>query len=192
MHRSFRKPLVLLTPKSLLRDERSASPLVHFTEGTFRLVLDDPAEPERNRVRRLVLCSGHVFYTLQAARKQRTSDEVALVRVEQLYPLPREELQALFARYRRVDEVVWAQEEPRNMGAWSFVEPRLRELLPDNCVLSYQGRDEAASPATGSFGLHEVEENALVERALGAAARNGQSEQAAKSDGAQLKQAAGG
>jgi 2-oxoglutarate dehydrogenase E1 component len=192
MHRNFRKPLVLLTPKSLLRDERSASPLSDFTEGSFQPVIDDPGEPERNRVRRLVLCSGRVFYTLQAARKQEVHHRLALIRVEQLYPLPREELQAVFARYRRIDEVLWAQEEPRNMGAWSFIEPRLRELLPDNCVLTYQGRDEAASPATGYFGLHELEEKALVEKALGTACKSGQVEQAAKSDGAALKQAARG
>lgn len=192
MHRSFRKPLILLTPKSLLRDERSASPLADFTAGSFRPVIDDPAGPDPNHVHRLVLCSGRVFYTLQAARDKQTAESIALVRVEQLYPLPREELQAIFARYRRVDEVVWAQEEPRNMGAWSFIEPRLRELLPDTIVLTYQGRDEAASPATGSLGLHEVEETALVDRALASVEKNGQAEQAAKGDGAALKQAARG
>ena len=192
MHRNFRKPLVLLTPKSLLRDERSASPLADFTEGSFRPVIDDPEARDRNRVRRLVLCSGRVFYTLQAARHQQTADQIALVRVEQLYPLPREELQAVVARYSRADEVVWAQEEPRNMGAWSFIEPRLGELLPDNCGLTYQGRDEAASPATGSFGLHEVEERAVVKGALGTAARSDDAEPAATGDGAPLKQAARG
>jgi 2-oxoglutarate dehydrogenase E1 component len=192
MHRSFRKPLVLLTPKSLLRDERSASELTDFTEGSFRPVIDDPAAPDRNRVWRLVLCSGRVFYALQAARKQPKTDGTALVRVEQLYPLPREELQAVLARYRRADEVVWAQEEPRNMGAWSFIEPRFRELLPENGVLSYQGRAEAASPATGSLGLHEVEERALVEKALGAGVETRQAKQTSKSDGAPLKRAARG
>ncbi|HJS06153.1 MAG TPA: 2-oxoglutarate dehydrogenase E1 component, partial [Pirellulales bacterium] len=192
MHRSFRKPLVLLTPKSLLRDERSASELTDFTEGSFRPVIDDPAAPDRNRVWRLVLCSGRVFYALQAARKQPKTDGTALVRVEQLYPLPREELQAVLARYRRADEVVWAQEEPRNMGAWSFIEPRLRELLPENGVLSYQGRAEAASPATGSLGLHEVEERALVEKALGAGVETRPAKQTSKSDGAPLKRAARG
>jgi 2-oxoglutarate dehydrogenase E1 component len=192
MHRNFRKPLVLFTPKSLLRDERSASQLTDFTEGSFRPVIDDPAAPDRSRVRRLVLCSGHLYYTLQAAREQQTADQIALVRVEQLYPLPREELQAVFARYRQAHEVVWAQEEPRNMGAWSFIEPRLRELLPENCVISYQGRAEAASPATGSFGLHEVEERALVKWALGEAVRTDEAEPAVKGDGAPLKQLARG
>jgi 2-oxoglutarate dehydrogenase E1 component len=177
----------LLTPKSLLRDERSASPAADFTEGSFRPVIDDPAASDRDRVRRLVLCSGRVFFTLQAARDGQAADQVALVRVEELYPLPREELQTIVSRYRRAEEVVWVQEEPRNMGAWSFIEPRLRELLPDTCVLTYQGRDDAASPATGSFGLHEVEEKALVARVFGAAARSGQTEQIVKGDGAALK-----
>jgi 2-oxoglutarate dehydrogenase E1 component len=192
MHRNFRKPLVLLTPKSLLRDERSTSQLADFTEGSFRQVIDDPAALDRNRVRRLVLCSGRVFYTLQAAREQQTAEQIAIVRVEQFYPLPREELQTIFARYRRADEVVWAQEEPRNMGAWSFMEPRLRELVPDTCVLTYQGRDEAASPAIGSFGLHEVEERALVEQVLAMVAGNRRAERLAKGDGAARKQATRG
>jgi len=188
MHRNFRKPLVLLTPKSLLRDERSASPLTDFTEGSFRPVIDDPAAPDCDRVRRVVLCSGRLFYTLQSARDEQAADQIALVRVEQLYPLPREELQTVFSRYRRADEVVWAQEEPRNMGAWSFMEPRLRELLPETCVLEYQGRDEAASPATGSFGQHEVEEGRLVEQTLAIAAENARAKPLAKSDGAVRKQ----
>jgi 2-oxoglutarate dehydrogenase E1 component len=181
MHRNFRKPLVLLTPKSLLRDERSASRLQEFTEGGFRTVIDDPAAPERDRVQRLVLCSGRVFYTLQAARDERAAEQIALVRAEQLYPFPREELQGIVARYRRAHEVYWVQEEPRNMGAWSFMEPRLRDLLPDTCVLTYQGRDEAASPATGALGLHEVEEKALVERALGGVTGSARAAKRAKS-----------
>jgi 2-oxoglutarate dehydrogenase E1 component len=191
MHRNFRKPLVLLTPKSLLRDERSASQLADFTDGSFRLAIDDPTVLDRDRVSRLVLCSGRVFYTLQAARDEQGADGVALVRVEQLYPFPREELQAIVARYRRADEVIWAQEEPRNMGAWSFVEPRLRNLLPDTRVLSYQGRDEAASPATGSLSQHEVEEQAFVARVL-AGARHPSAEQPAKSDGEPRKHATRG
>lgn len=188
MRRNFRKPLILMTPKSLLRDERSASRLEDFTQGGFRLVIDDPAQPPRDQVQRLVLCSGRVFYALQAARDERAAGNLALVRVEQLYPLPRAELQAIFARYRRAHEVVWAQEEPRNMGAWSFIEPRLRELLPDGSVLTYQGRDEAASPATGALGLHEMEERELIERALATAAPPMRAEQLAASDGAAAKQ----
>jgi 2-oxoglutarate dehydrogenase E1 component len=187
MHRNFRKPLVLMTPKSLLREERSASGLEDFTEGGFRLVIDDPATPDRDRVRRLVLCSGRIFFPLHAARDEHATDQIALVRIEQLYPFPQEELQGIIARYRRIQEVYWMQEEPRNMGAWSFVEPRLRGLLPDTCVLSYQGRNEAASPATGAFRLHQLEERALIERALEGAATPARSAELAKSDGSVVK-----
>jgi len=166
MHRSFRKPLVLMMPKSLLRDDRSASRLDEFTTGGFRAIIDDPAAPDRDQVRRLVLCSGRVFYALQAARDEREQSDIAIVRLEQLYPFPKAELQAVVARYRQAEEVFWVQEEPLNMGAWSFVLPRLMELLPDTCVLVHQGRNDAASPATGSFRLHQVEEQSLVSRAL--------------------------
>ncbi|HEY2412566.1 MAG TPA: 2-oxoglutarate dehydrogenase E1 component [Pirellulaceae bacterium] len=166
MHRKFRKPLIVLTPKSLLRDGRSFSQRGDFTDGSFRLVIDDPAQPDRDSVRRLVLCTGHVFYALQAARDEQAKGEIAIVRIEQLYPFPKAELQAIVARYRRATEVFWIQEEPRNMGAWGFIAPRLSEILPDTCVLSYQGRDEAASPATGSYRLHQVEERAFISRAL--------------------------
>jgi 2-oxoglutarate dehydrogenase E1 component len=166
MHPKLRKPLVLLTPKSLLRDERSTSRIEDFTQAAFRLVIDDPAAPDRDRVTRLVLCTGKIYFTLSAARDQRAEDPIALVRIEQLYPFPKQELQAVIARYRRAQEVCWAQEEPRNMGAWSFIEPRLRESLPDTCVLLYAGRDEAASTATGTFRIHEVEEAAIVNQAL--------------------------
>jgi 2-oxoglutarate dehydrogenase E1 component len=166
MHRKFRKPLVVMTPKSLLRDERSFSNRSDFADGSFQLVIDDPAEPDRDSVRRLVLCTGHVFYALQAARDEQKKSEIAIVRIEQLYPFPKAELQAIVARYRRATEVFWVQEEPRNMGAWGFIAPRLAEILPDTCVLSYQGRDEAASPATGSYRLHQVEEHAFINRAM--------------------------
>ena len=166
MHRSFRKPLILLTPKSLLRDDRSTSSLKEFSEGSFRLVIDDPRAPDRDQVKRLLLCSGRIYFPLAAARDKHQRNDAALVRIEQLYPFPRQEIQALIARYRHAHEVVWVQEEPRNMGAWSFIEPRLRDLLPDASVLSYQGRDEAASPATGSFAEHQAEEEALLQQAL--------------------------
>jgi 2-oxoglutarate dehydrogenase complex dehydrogenase (E1) component-like enzyme len=137
-----------------------------FTQGSFRLVLDDPAAPDRDLVRRLVLCSGKIFFPLQAARNEHGVDDLALVRVEQLYPFPTQAIQAIAARYRRVEEVCWVQEEPANMGAWAFMQPRLLRILPDTCVLSYHGRDEAASPATGSFHEHEIEEAKLVRDAL--------------------------
>src|SRR5262249_32158974 len=137
MHRTFRKPLIVMTPKSLLRHEQSVSPLADFTEGGFSTVIDNPAVSEHDQVRRLVLCSGRIFFSLAAARDERADTNVALVRVEQLYPFPRQELQAIVSRYRQARELCWVQEEPQNMGAWSFVEPRLRELLPRGWDLAY-------------------------------------------------------
>ncbi|HYR96822.1 MAG TPA: hypothetical protein VEM57_08795, partial [Candidatus Binatus sp.] len=170
----FRKPLVIMTPKSLLRHPLAVSALGDFTGGTFRTVLDDIAvdgAPEtgitldRGRVRRLLLCSGKIYYALLAARRERQADWVGLVRIEQLYPFPSRELEPLLARYPEARDVYWVQEEPWNMGAWHSVEPRLRRLLSED-RLTYVGRAEAASPATGSYKVHQQEEAELVNRAF--------------------------
>jgi 2-oxoglutarate dehydrogenase E1 component len=167
MRRSFRKPLIVMSPKSLLRDERAASRFAEFTSGGFQLVIDDPAAPDHDKVRRLLLCSGRIFFVLDEARREQSLPDVALVRVEQLYPFPAQELEALVAAYPRRAEICWVQEEPRNMGAWNFMDSRLRQLLPKDCELTCFSRLEAASPATGSGHLHQVEERLLVEQALG-------------------------
>ena len=171
MHRSFRKPLVLMTPKSLLRHKLCVSSLEELTQGGFRTVIDDIALDgapeagvtiERGGVRRLLLSSGKIYYELLAARRERAIDSVALVRVEQLYPFPAKELEAIFAAYPEARQVYWVQEEPWNMGAWHVMNRRLRRVLPEDRTLSYAGRPEAASPATGSFKLHQAEERDLV------------------------------
>jgi 2-oxoglutarate dehydrogenase E1 component len=166
IQRKFRKPLVLMTPKSLLRYEPSFSRIEDFTDHPLQLVIDDPAQPERDSVRRILFCSGKVFYSLATAREKENVKGTALVRVEQLYPFPRKEIQAVLAKYRQAREICWVQEEPKNRGAWSFMEPRLRELLPDPAVLTYFGRDEGASPATGSYKMHQVEEQEIIGHAL--------------------------
>ena len=166
IHRKFRKPLVVMTPKSLLRYEPSFSKLEEFTDHPLQLVADDPAQPERDSVRRILFCSGKVFYSLSTAREKEGVKGTALVRVEQLYPFPRKEIQAVLAKYRQAREICWVQEEPKNRGAWTFMEPRLRELLPDPAVLTYFGRDESASPATGSYKMHQVEEQEIIGQAL--------------------------
>jgi 2-oxoglutarate dehydrogenase E1 component len=166
IHRKFRKPLVLMTPKSLLRFEPSFSRVEEFSDAGFQLVVDDPAQPERDTVRRILFCSGKVFYSLAQAREKENVKGTALVRVEQLYPFPKKEIQAVLAKYRQAREICWVQEEPKNRGAWGFMEPRLRELLPDPAVLTYYGRDEAASPATGSYKMHQVEEQEIIGHAL--------------------------
>ena len=166
LHRNFRKPLVCLMPKSLLRLEATFSTVEPFTEGAVQLVIDDPAQPERDRVRRVLFCSGKIYYSLAAAREKEKVGGTAIVRVEQLYPFPRREIQAVLARYRQAREICWVQDEPKNRGAWSFVEPRLRELLPDPAVLTYYGRDEGASPATGNYKMHQIEEKEVLAHAL--------------------------
>jgi 2-oxoglutarate dehydrogenase E1 component len=164
VRRRFRKPLVVLSPKSLLRYAPSFSPLAELSAGGFRPVLDDPRAPAR--ARRLLLVSGKVFYRLDEARGQR--GDTAIVRVEELYPFPETELPSTIARYPEAQDVRWVQEEPANQGAWGFVRPRLAALIGRDPV--YVGRDEAASPATGHHKLHQEEERALVRRALDEAA----------------------
>jgi 2-oxoglutarate dehydrogenase E1 component len=183
MRRDFRKPLALMTPKSLLRDERYGSAIEEFTAGHFRSVIPDPESPDRDDARRLIFCTGKIYFALAAARHQSGLRNVALVRLEQLYPFPKQEVQTELARYRRAHEVCWVQEEPRNMGAWTFIEPRLREILPDTCVLAYHGRDEAASPATGSYRLHQIEQEQLINEALDLAQQSKEASQRARGDG---------
>ncbi len=162
--RDFRKPLIVMTPKSLLRHKQAVSQAEEFVSGQFREVLDDIVDADK--VRRVVLCSGKVYYDLLDRReKAGKTRDVALVRLEQLYPWPVDALRATLARYRNAREWVWAQEESQNMGAWTFVAPRLQEFKP----FEYVGRDASASPATGSHAVHDREQQELVEAAIGAA-----------------------
>lgn len=165
MLRKFRKPLVLMTPKSLLRHRLAVSPVEDFTSGGFREVIgEETADPKR--VRRVCLCSGKVYYDLLVARSDRGLEDVALVRLEQFYPFPEKALRAELARFQPTAEIYWVQEEPFNMGGRSFVAERIGPLL-EGRPLWYAGRDEAASPATGSYKVHQAEQEEVVERALG-------------------------
>jgi 2-oxoglutarate dehydrogenase E1 component len=166
MNRAFRKPLILMMPKSPLRYSPSFSNLSEFTDANFQLVIDDPARIQRDEIKRILFCSGKVYYSLAKARDEANLRNVAIVRVEQLYPLPRKEIQAILAKYRQAREICWVQEEPRNRGAWRFMEDKLRDMLPDPAVLTYYGRDEAASPATGSMQAHNEEEREFISQAL--------------------------
>jgi 2-oxoglutarate dehydrogenase E1 component len=166
-----RRPLVLMTPKSLLRNPRATSHLDELASGSFHPVIDDAAARERaGEVHRIVLCSGKIYYDLSARRGKEPSSAVALVRVEELYPFPGDELRAVFAQYGEATEVVWTQEEPENMGAWRFMEPRLRAMLPEGVGLSYRGRPERASPAEGFASDHEAEQERITTEALTTAA----------------------
>jgi 2-oxoglutarate dehydrogenase E1 component len=161
------RPLVVMTPKSLLRHVRAASRLEDLTQGRFQPVLDDPeASQHRDDVSRLILCSGKVFVDLISGEQRAEATSVAIARVEQLYPFPAAEIGALIRSYSRLREIVWLQEEPRNMGAWSFVEPRLRALIGQDMPLTYIGRPERASPAVGSARVHAAEQAGIVAEAF--------------------------
>jgi 2-oxoglutarate dehydrogenase E1 component len=164
--RDFRKPLVVMTPKSLLRSKQAVSKLDEFVSGRFQEVIDDPVAPDR--VKRVVVCSGKVYYDLIAQReKLNKTRETAILRLEQFYPWPAEALKTALGRYRSAREWVWCQEESQNMGGWTFASPRLRELTGHD--FQYVGRDASASPATGSHTIHDREQEELVEAAIGAA-----------------------
>jgi 2-oxoglutarate dehydrogenase E1 component len=162
--RGFRRPLVIMAPKSLLRHKRVASPLSDLVSGHFSEILDDPTPPA-GAARRLVLCSGKVYYDLVEGREQHGVDDVAIVRVEQFYPFNDALLRALVKRYKGAEQVVWAQEETKNRGGWSFMLPQLLELVPYR-KLRYVGREPSASPATGSARIHREQQAQLVADAL--------------------------
>ncbi|MBK9214877.1 MAG: multifunctional oxoglutarate decarboxylase/oxoglutarate dehydrogenase thiamine pyrophosphate-binding subunit/dihydrolipoyllysine-residue succinyltransferase subunit [Chloracidobacterium sp.] len=158
----MRRPLVVMTPKSLLRLPAASSTMDELTDGGFQPVIADARELDRSKVRRIVLCSGKVYYDLETARDEGNVTDVAVVRLEQFYPFPAAALKAVFADYPNAAEVVWCQEEPQNMGGWTFIEPRLSAILPSNATLQYIGRDASASPATGSYAIHNLEQERLV------------------------------
>ncbi|HCL30415.1 MAG TPA: 2-oxoglutarate dehydrogenase E1 component [Candidatus Latescibacteria bacterium] len=165
MHRNFRKPLIVMTPKSLLRHKACVSDLSEFTDGGFQNVIDaEVADVEA--VRRVILCTGKIYYDLLAGLEEKSLGEVAIVRVEQLYPFPEVELAKVMSGYSNADEYLWVQEEALNMGAWYFVQPLLDDLLPLEAGLRYVGRDEAASPAVGDAVQHQNEQLEIVEQAL--------------------------
>jgi multifunctional 2-oxoglutarate metabolism enzyme len=166
MHEEAGKPLVVFTPKSLLRLPAASSPLEDLTRGGFRAALDDPEAAERRGAGRVVLCSGKVYYDLKAEREKRGDRETALARVEQLYPFPAGELGGILSGYSAAREVLWVQEEPQNMGAWTFVAPRLAAILPPGAPPRYVGRVASASPATGNASVHKKELEALLAEAF--------------------------
>ena len=155
-----RRPLVLMQPKSLLRLERAAAKLADLANGRFDCVIDDPdAARRREAVRRLVFCTGKIYYDLSAKESRA---HVALVRIEELYPFPHDEVARILDRYPVVEEVVWAQEEPKNMGAWSFVAPRLHAAVGNALPIRYIGRPERASPAEGYLSSHQEHQARIV------------------------------
>jgi 2-oxoglutarate dehydrogenase E1 component len=179
LHRDFRKPLILMTPKSLLRHPMCISNAADFTDGsTFHRLLWDDAEKGNSslklkaddKIKRVVMCSGKVYYDLLAERDAKGLDDVYILRVEQLYPVPTEPLKVELARFKGA-EFIWCQEEPKNMGAWFHMEPEIEQILlavgAKNTRARYAGRVASASPATGLASRHKAEQTALVEAALG-------------------------
>jgi len=175
IQRSFRKPLVVFTPKSLLRAKEVMSRLDEMGSGSsfHRILVEAERVAADDKMRRVVLCTGKVYFDLVKARAERSNDRVALVRVEQLYPFPFKTLSKVLQRYRNA-EIVWCQEEPQNMGAWNFVDRRIEHVLAGLDVAAkrprFAGRAEAASPATGLFKRHVEEQAHLVADALAAQA----------------------
>ena len=164
--RTRQRPLVLMTPKSLLRLPQASSTLADLAEGRWHPVLDDETVGDHTKVGRMVLCTGKVYYDLMAEASKRAG-RPAVVRLEQLYSFPELELRHTFERYSGLKELVWTQEEPRNMGAWYYLEDRLKAILPAGVTLSYAGRPERASPAEGYPAAHAAEQKRIVAEALG-------------------------
>jgi 2-oxoglutarate dehydrogenase E1 component len=161
------RPMIVMTPKSQLRHPRASSTVAELTEGGFQHVLDDPTVTDPSRIERVVLCSGKVYYDIQSDERRAEASSTAVARLELLYPFPSDALAELLARYPSLKEVVWTQEEPRNMGGLTYVGPRLRGVVPRKVPLSYVARPERASPAGGKAKDHAAEQAALVLDALG-------------------------
>jgi 2-oxoglutarate dehydrogenase E1 component len=156
------RPLIVMTPKSLLRHPLASSRASDLVEGEFEPVLDDPSTHKHaKRVQRIVLCSGHIWAEVEADKRRAEIDSLAVVRIEELYPFPRQELADVLETYHQAREVIWLQEEPRNMGAWTFVAPRLGDLL-DGRTLRYVGRPDRASPAEGWAEAHTAEQHRII------------------------------
>jgi 2-oxoglutarate dehydrogenase E1 component len=168
MVRQFRKPLVIMTPKSLLRNKDATSPLSDFTKGSFQTVI-----PEQNddivadKVKRVIACSGKVYYDLVKKREEKKSSDVAIIRVEQLYPFPHKAFAAEIRKYPNAADIVWCQDEPQNQGAWFFVQHYIHENMLEGQKLGYAGRPASASPAVGYAHLHQEQQKALLDQAYG-------------------------
>ena len=166
--RPYRKPLFVFTPKSMLRNPRSMSGVEEFTHGKYYEVITHHASVDKSKVRKLIVCTGKIYYELLAASKENNVNDITLIRIEQLYPFPEKALTAEIAKYKHVSTVIWAQEEPRNQGAWFYIISRrhLPKCLYPHQVLRYAGRDYSASPATGHYNIHVEQQRAVINDAL--------------------------
>jgi 2-oxoglutarate dehydrogenase E1 component len=167
MVRNLRKPLIIMTPKSLLRHKDATSPLSEFIRGGFQTVIPEHKELNADKVKRLVVCSGKVYYDLAKKRDEKGDESVAILRVEQLYPFPHKVFAAELKNYPNANEIVWCQDEPQNQGAWFFIQHNIHENMTDGQKLGYAGRPASASPAVGYAHLHQEQQKALVDAAFG-------------------------
>ena len=164
MKRNFVKPLIIMTPKSLLRADFASSRAEEFTKGGFEEILGSPKVGPAEKMDRVILCSGKVYYDLLNYRDAQKIDNAAIIRIEQLYPLAEKKLRATIQPYPKTARLVWCQEESQNMGAWSFIEPRLRQLFGRD--VAYAGRNASASPAVGALAIHKREQACLIAEAF--------------------------
>jgi 2-oxoglutarate dehydrogenase E1 component len=168
MIRQFRKPLIIMTPKALLRNKAASSPLSDLTSGGFQTLIGETDETlDASKVKRLVLCSGKVYYDLVASRTERAATDVAIARVEQLYPFPHKMVAAEMKKYPGLTEVIWCQDEPQNQGPWFYVQHHLYENMTTGQKLGYAGRAASASPAVGYYAKHQEQLKALLDQAFG-------------------------
>ncbi|HEV8109129.1 MAG TPA: 2-oxoglutarate dehydrogenase E1 component, partial [Burkholderiales bacterium] len=167
MLRPFRKPLVVMTPKSLLRKKEAASSINELANGSFQTVIPDTASIDEKGVKRIIACCGKVYYDLVLKRTELQRTDTAVIRLEQLYPFPHKQFEAEMRRYPNAAEVVWCQEEPQNQGAWYQIGHYLRENMRDEQKLLYAGRPPSAAPATGYMARHNERQKQLVEQAFG-------------------------
>lgn len=166
MIRPYRKPLIVMTPKSLLRHPQAISTLKDLSEGQYQLIIPETDKQDVKKVERVILCCGKVYYNLREKREELKANNIALVRVEQLYPFPLEEVKTLLDQYSDVKTIIWCQEEPKNQGAWYMMEHYITGLLNKNQSLRYVGRHASASPAVGYHSVHEKEQEDLIDNAL--------------------------
>jgi 2-oxoglutarate dehydrogenase E1 component len=163
---NFRKPLIVMSPKSLLRHKLATSTIEELTEGRFQPLIQEIDDIDPKKVTRMVVCSGKVYYDLLEQRRADKLKNVAILRAEQLYPFPIDELHDSFKQYPKLKQLVWCQEEPMNQGAWYQIRHRFFDLLSKKLELKYAGREMSASPAVGQFSLHVKQQQKLIQEAL--------------------------
>jgi len=170
MIRKYRKPLIVMTPKSLLRHKLAVNTLDDICTGYFQSVIDEIDMVVADEVNRIVMCSGKVFYDLIIQRRESAIKNVVIIRIEELYPFPSENLNVALEKYKNAEQLVWCQEEPKNQGAWDYFEPRFAAKLDHPCLVEYIGREPSAAPAVGSAKTHAQQQKKLVYEALNLAA----------------------